>query len=128
MDAQIYRQRSARARSGSLHVSVADLASASTRLSRYTRAAPAVRRAVTNVLERSNSDAASCFLSLFVPTGSRWSSEAQRKKERKKEPLVLSFPMVLGEFGGGVFDPRVPVRASVRWECSATAALHASSD
>lgn len=33
------------------------------------------------------------------------------REERKKEPPVLYFPImleVLGEFGGGVFDLRVP--------------------
>lgn len=93
--------------------------------------------AVINVLQFSDSNANFLFHAIAAsrclsPQGHVGVQRPKERSEgRKKEPPVFSFPLtleVLGEIGGGVFDLRVPLRASVRWECSATAVLHVSSD
>lgn len=73
---------------------------------------------VINVLEFSDSKATSCFMPLqqvaVCPNRATLEFRSPKKgvrEERKKEPPVLYFPImleVLGEFGGGVFDLRVP--------------------
>lgn len=118
MDAQMYRQHRAHAHSSSLHVSVADLASAS--LLFWPRNICGVTRRLSTGKKMSSTfptatqHLASCHCSklLFVPAGHVEVQKPEEKSEgRKREPPVLSFPImlvVLGEFGGGVFDLRVP--------------------
>lgn len=74
-----------------------------------------------------------CFMSLqkVAVCPNRVMLEFRKEQRKKEQPPALSFLIMLkvcGEFGGGVFDLLVPLRASLRWECSVTAAVHVSSD
>lgn len=136
MDAQMYRQHCAHARSSSSHVSVADLASVSgaSRVTaeehRWNTATLCCQKMSSTFFRQQRNIlfhviAASCCLSQQGHVGVQKPEE--RSEGRKREPPVLSFPImleVLGEFGGGVFDLRVPpeslAEVGVQRDCCAT--------
>lgn len=106
MDAQMYRQHRAHARSRSLHVSVADLASASLVLwpgnIRGVTRRLSTGKEMSSTFPTATQHLISCHCSklLFVPTGSRWSSEARRKERGKKERAPSSLlPHHVGSVG-----------------------------
>lgn len=118
MDVQMYRQHCAHARSSSLHISVADLASASLVLWPWNIRGVTRRlstgRKLSSTFPTATQHLVSCHCSklLFVPAGHVEVQKPEERSEgRKREPPVLPFPIMLeelGEFGGGVFDLRVP--------------------
>lgn len=109
------------------------LASVSMLLSCYTQGTSVLRQANFLLSETSSSsDMKCCFMLLqkVAVCPNRVTLEFRRSKE-KEQPPARSFLIMLkvyGEFGGGVFDLLVPLRASLRWECSVTAVVHVSSD
>lgn len=113
----MYRQHCAHAHSSFLDVCVVDLASVSMGIACYTRGTSVVWQADSDchkcprVFRTRHLISCHCIKSLFVPPGSRWSSEAQTKEWGKKEPPVLSFQImleVLGDVSLISLSPREP--------------------